>query len=145
MSDHIVEDWGDEKTPFKFAAMQPVEHQPGKSWIADHLWEKAGGHVGFYGWCEPRTTGSRTKPFLVFWTCNNDLGVTSTMRVSHRATLQIWRSRKRRTNSAAILHEHRPAGDRSRWRAGQHLAEIDPLRFGSKRPSYSKSYNYHIL
>jgi hypothetical protein len=48
--DHIVEDWGDEKTPFKFVAMQPVEHQPGKSWIADHLWEKTGRHVGFYGW-----------------------------------------------------------------------------------------------
>jgi hypothetical protein len=58
------------------------------------------------------------------------------MRVSHRATLQTWRSRKRRTNSAAILHEQRPADDRSRWRAGQHLAEIDPLRFGSKLPYY---------
>jgi hypothetical protein len=58
------------------------------------------------------------------------------MRVSHRATLQTWRSRKRRTNSAAILHEQRPADDRSRWRIGQHLAEIDPLRFGSKLPYY---------
>jgi hypothetical protein len=53
MSDHIVEDWGDEKTPFKFVAMQPVEHQPGKSWIADHLWEKPAATSASTAGCEP--------------------------------------------------------------------------------------------